>query len=93
MVFGHFAHELLAVLPQCCDVEQVLEAAPGDGSRLYNSVGAQQNDGAPGVRQRADQQKHGDYLRVGGSDRCPVPNARGFKHVFAARSSLEADRK
>ena len=20
MVFGHFAHELLAVLPQCCDV-------------------------------------------------------------------------
>jgi hypothetical protein len=83
MVFGHLAYELLAVLTQRCDVEQVLEAAPSYGSRLYDAVGAQQMHGALEVRQRAAQQKHGDYLEVTGFDNCPVPDARGDKNAFS----------
>jgi hypothetical protein len=39
--------------------------------------------GALEVRQRADQQKHGDYLEVTGFDKRPVPDARGDKNAFS----------
>jgi hypothetical protein len=89
MVFGHFQYEALAVLAQRCDGEQVLEAASGNGSRFHNAVGTQQNDGAAEVRQRAGQQKHGDYLRVGGTGfRFRVPYARGLKNPLARAFEL-----
>jgi hypothetical protein len=87
MVFPHFQYEVLPALAQRSDGEQVLEAAPGDGSRFYDAVGAQQNDRATEIRQRADQQKHSDYLRVGGSGfRFRVPDARGLKKRAFSRT-------